>query len=199
MLDAINEFLQGPTPQAWLENAVKQPDILLIDHAHCEKKAASTALSLMYRYPEKTALLKTMSPLAREELLHFEKVLAVLESRNIPYRHLSPSRYAQSLFKHAERFEPQRLVDTLIIGAFIEARSCERFHALVPHVDTSLAKFFTSLLKSEARHFLDYLELAKLYATAPIDERIVYFKALEYGLITETDEAFRFHSGPCQD
>ncbi len=189
------EFLPCATPGAWVEWALREQDILLIDHAHCEKKAASTALNLMFRYVDRPELLDKLSQLAREELLHFEQVLALMRERQVIYGHLSPSRYAQGLRQHVCTSEPGRLVDTLIVGALIEARSCERFAALAPHVDESLGRYYRYLLKSESRHFQDYLDLARLYAEEPIDGRIDMFRAVEKTLIEEPDRLFRFHSG----
>ena len=191
----LRDFLPCPTPDAWIGWALAHPDILLIDHAHCEKKAASTALNLMFRYVDRPALLDNLSQLAREELLHFEQVVGMMRQRGITYDHLSPSRYAQGLRRHARTSEPGRLVDTLIIGALIEARSCERFAALAPHVDEELGRYYRYLLKSESRHFEDYLRLARLYADGPIDERLAFFKEKERALIEEPDLEFRFHSG----
>ncbi|MBF5055540.1 tRNA-(ms(2)io(6)a)-hydroxylase [Alcanivorax sp. 521-1] len=191
----LRDFLPCPTPDAWIRWALAHPDILLIDHAHCEKKAASTALNLMFRYVDRPELLDNLSQLAREELLHFEQVVGMMRERGVTYDHLSPSRYAQGLRRHARTSEPGRLVDTLIIGALIEARSCERFAALAPHVDAELGRYYRYLLKSESRHFEDYLSLARLYADGPIDDRLVFFKEKERALIEEPDDTFRFHSG----
>ncbi|WP_166265583.1 tRNA-(ms[2]io[6]A)-hydroxylase [Marinobacter caseinilyticus] len=199
MPDALSEiiqFLPCRTPERWLENALAAPDIMLIDHAHCEKKAASTALSLMYRYVDSPELLKKMSRLAREELRHFEQVLAIMKKRQVTYDHLTPARYAAGLRKAIRTDEPARLVDTLIVGAIIEARSCERFAALAPHLDETLAAFYTGLLKSEARHYRDYLTLAEQAAGKAIDDRVAVFTALEKDLIEQPDTEFRFHSGP---
>lgn len=190
------EFLPCPSPDEWVNWALENPELLLNDHAHCEKKAASTAMSLMYRYVDRDNLLHKMSRLAREELLHFEQVHKLMRKRGITYEHLSASRYADGLRKHIRTHEPARLVDTLIIGAFVEARSCERFAVLAPHLDDELSKFYLSLLKSEARHFEDYLALAEEYAGVSIDDRIEFFRDLEFKLITEPDEEFRVHSGP---
>ncbi|WP_219701966.1 tRNA-(ms[2]io[6]A)-hydroxylase [Marinomonas lutimaris] len=192
------EFLPCESPEAWVNWALENQTLLLNDHAHCEKKAASTAMSLMYRYVDRDNLLHKMSRLAREELLHFEQVHKIMRKREITYDHLSASRYADGLRKHIRTHEPARLVDTMIIGAFVEARSCERFAALAPHLDEELSKFYISLLKSEARHFEDYLELAKEYSNEPIDDRVAFFRDLEEKLITEPDEEFRMHSGPPQ-
>ena len=190
------EFLPCESPNAWVSWALENQTLLLIDHAHCEKKAASTAMSLMYRYVDRDNLLHKMSRLAREELLHFEQVHKIMRNRDVAYEHLSASRYADGLRKHIRTHEPARLVDTMIIGAFVEARSCERFAALAPHLDEELSKFYISLLKSEARHFEDYLELAKEYANEPIEARIEFFRELEHKLIIEPDTEFRMHSGP---
>ncbi|MDL0429958.1 tRNA-(ms[2]io[6]A)-hydroxylase [Marinobacter sp. TBZ242] len=195
-LSAIHEFLPCRTPQRWIENALANQDLLLIDHAHCEKKAASTALSLMYRYVDNTDLLNRMSRLAREELRHFEQVLAIMSKRGVRYDHLTPARYAAGLRKEVRAEDPGRLVDVLIVGAIIEARSCERFAALAPHLDDELASFYNGLLKSEARHYRDYLALAEQAAAGPVTDRVTTFLALEKQLIESPDTEFRFHSGP---
>lgn len=188
-------FLPCATPMGWIEAALANQTLLLIDHAQCEKKAASTAMSLMYRYVDRPLLLIKMSQLAREELLHFEQVVKLMEERGIPYRHLNASRYADGLRQHVKRDDPQRLVDMLIVGAFIEARSCERFARLIPHLDIELAKFYRSLVKSEGRHYEDYLMLAQRFADGPIESRIAFFADRERELIETPDETFRFHSG----
>ena len=195
-LQEIHEFLPCRTPEQWIENALANQDVMLIDHAHCEKKAASTALSLMYRYVDNTDLLNKMSRLAREELRHFEQVLAIMKQRGVTYTHLSPARYAAGLREAVRADDPGRLVDVLIVGAIIEARSCERFAALAPHLDEKLADFYNSLLKSEARHYQDYLKLAKQANGGPVEERVAEFVAIEQKLIEEPDSEFRFHSGP---
>ncbi len=201
MIDHILEFLPCATPQAWLDEALVQLDILLIDHANCEKKAAATAMNLMYRHTRQTELLKKMSQLAREELLHFQQVVEIMEERNIEYKRISPSRYASALRDMISAEENQQFIDTLIVGAIIEARSCERFAALIPLLDEDLAKFYGSLLKSESRHYQDYLSLAALYSEQNIDSRLGAFLEKEAELITSPDEVFRFHSGvpPAQD
>ncbi len=197
-LAAVREFLPCATPGAWFQCALENQTILLIDHANCEKKAAATAMSLMYRHTTHTELLRKMSQLAREELLHFQQVVELMAARSITYTQLGPSRYAAGLSELVERQYNAALVDTLIMGAFIEARSCERFAGLIPLLDESLGKFYRSLLKSEARHFQDYLELAALYHDAPIDDRVARFAEKEQELVCEPDTTFRFHSGPVQ-
>ncbi len=195
-LQEIHDFLPCRTPATWIENALANQDLLLIDHAHCEKKAASTALSLMYRYVDNTNLLNKMSRLAREELRHFEQVLAIMVKRGVAYTHLTPSRYAAGLREPVRKDDPGRLVDVLIVGAIIEARSCERFAALAPFLDEKLADFYNSLLKSEARHYQDYLKLAEQANGGPVSGRLAEFLALEQPLIEMPDSEFRFHSGP---
>ena len=189
------DFLRCSTPDAWVAQALEHPEELLIDHANCEKKAASTALNLMFRYTDKPDLLQNMSRLAREELRHFEQVTALMQRRGVVYRGLSASQYAQRLRQHVRTTEPGRLIDTLIVGAFIEARSCERFAKLAPHLDAELGDFYRSLLKSEARHYQDYLKLAGKYAQGPIDERVAFFAEVEAEAVMADDSEFRFHSG----
>jgi len=201
-VDNIKSFLFCETPEAWIAFAVRPENLslLLIDHANCEKKAASTAVNLIYRYIDKFDVMIKMSKLAREELRHFEQVLALLKKRNLTFEAVSPSRYAGSMHKHVRSHEPKRLVDAMIVGAIIEARSCERFAALAPHLDKDLKKFYESLLKSESRHFKDYLALAQKYnhgegSDEGIDDRVRFFLEVERELIESPDTEFRFHSG----
>lgn len=184
------------TPQAWVDWALANPDILLVDHANCEKKAASTALNLMYRYVGHHRLLTRLSRLAREELRHFEQVIALMKARGVDYPQLSAARYAGQLRQGVRSHEPARLIDTLLVGAIIEARSCERFAALVPVLDEELAAFYASLLKSESRHFMDYLKLAEeLGSREEVARRLPVLLQAERELIESTDTEFRFHSG----
>ncbi len=192
----VNSFLRCPTPDAWLEKAVKELPILLIDHANCEKKAASTALNLMYRHVDQTEMILRLSKLAREELRHFEQVVAILKERNISYAQISSARYAGELRKSVRSHEPARLIDILIVSAIVEARSCERFSRLIEVLDEELAAFYASLLKSEARHFKVYLRLAEQIAEGTdIEDRVAHFLDEDQRLITSPDAEFRFHSG----
>jgi tRNA-(ms[2]io[6]A)-hydroxylase len=198
VLQEIEKFLPCNTPQLWIENALKNPELLLIDHANCEKKAASTALNLMYRYVDNFDLLNKMSRLAREELRHFEQVIAIMKRRNIEYRQISASRYAVKLREAVRPNDPDKLVDILIVGALIEARSCERFARIAPFLDDELQSFYLSLLKSEGRHFKDYLTLAGTVASqSQINARLNVFLDIEKELVESPDTEFRFHSGPC--
>ena len=199
LMAGIQAFLPCTTPDAWVAMALQHdPEAtLLIDHANCEKKAAATALSLMHRHTDNPVLLNKMSRLAREELRHFEQVIKIMSARGVTYEPLSASRYAQGLHKGVRRQEPGRLIDTLIVGALIEARSCERFARLAPELDMELGDFYFSLLKSEARHYADYLRLAEsLAGGAHLGDRLDYFRGLEVELVESADTEFRFHSGP---
>lgn len=192
----IQAFLSCPTPQAWVACALDNQEILLVDHANCEKKAASTALNLIYRHVDHYKLLTKLSRLAREELRHFEQVIAIMKARNIDYSQISASRYAGALRQQVRTHEPARLVDTLLIAAIIEARSCERFAVLAPELDAELGEFYFSLLKSEARHFTDYLKLAReIGCRAEVEQRLPELLACERALIEDPDTEFRFHSG----
>jgi tRNA 2-(methylsulfanyl)-N6-isopentenyladenosine37 hydroxylase len=216
--EEIIAFLGCQTPQSWLEEAAERIPDLLIDHAQCEKKAASSAMQLMFRYPEDEELANAMSRLAREELRHFEQVLKIMQDKGVADRKQSAARYASELKEHIRKTEPGRLVDSLIVGAFIEARSCERFAGLVPFLDDSLALFYGGLLESEGRHYQSYLALAscrwmaacaatngtKLSAPtssqlqsweAEFEARIAWFRNIERQLIESVDNFFRFHSG----
>lgn len=193
--NSIEEFLLCPTPTAWLEKAKSSIEILLVDHAHCELKAASTALSLIFKYPQYQSMCIALSKLAREELLHYEKVMRIMKKRGIAFKHLSAARYASCLLKHQRPQEPEKIVDVLIIASIIEARSCERFMALLPLLDEELSQFYHSLVKSEARHFNSYLKFAAQISDTPIAERITYLLEKEKALIESSDQDFRFHSG----
>jgi tRNA-(ms[2]io[6]A)-hydroxylase len=195
---AVGRFLEVATPRSGLNEACRLLPELLLDHANCELKAASTALGFIYRYPDKTQLSSSMSRLAREELRHFEQVRKVLDDRNIAFRRLSASRYASALRQAVRPHEPERLMDMLMVGALIEARSCERFGALVPLLPADLASFYKGLLASEARHFEHYLGFARTecrIGDQEFDKRLAELLALENTLVTDPDAQFRFHSG----
>ncbi|CAI8745846.1 tRNA 2-(methylsulfanyl)-N(6)-isopentenyladenosine(37) hydroxylase [Pseudomonas sp. IT-P12] len=196
ILPEIHEFLGCRTPDGWVRAALADQETLLIDHKNCEFKAASTALSLIAKYHSHVDLINMMSRLAREELVHHEQVMRLMKKRKVELRQLSAGRYASGLRKVVRSHEPVKLVDTLVVGAFIEARSCERFEALVPHLDEELGKFYFGLLKSEARHFQGYLKLAYQYCDArDIAQVIERVRAAEQELIESPDVEFRFHSG----
>jgi|UniRef100_B1JBI8 tRNA-(ms[2]io[6]A)-hydroxylase len=192
----IDAFLGCKTPDAWIEAAIADQETLLIDHKNCEFKAASTALSLIAKYNTHLDLINMMSRLAREELVHHEQVLRLMKRRGVPLRPVSAGRYASGLRRLVRAHEPVKLVDTLVVGAFIEARSCERFAALVPHLDEELGTFYHGLLKSEARHYQGYLKLAHQYGDeADIAQRVQRVREAEAELILSADQELRFHSG----
>ena len=250
LVQPIHTFLRCPTPTRWIEIA-SQPehlDILLLDHLHCELKAAQSAAFLIRRYapesllaanvldwlkpyedyvyrgigdgtfsgtqglsksaehtrgddPVVNELISKMVLLIKEELHHFEQVLAIMSRRGISIAPISAARYAGGMRRHIRTHEPASFIDKLIVGAYIEARSCERFAALAPHVDSELSKFYISLLRSEARHFEDYLQLAHMLGaqagvpTQSVVDRVNVFAGVEAELIQREDSEFRFHSG----
>jgi tRNA-(ms[2]io[6]A)-hydroxylase len=203
LMQPVIEFLGCQTPQAWLNEALNNLELLMQDHANCEKKAAGTAMNLMFRYSFFTDLQVKLAQLVREEMLHYEQVLELMKKRGQEWKAVSAGRYAGELRKQITTYEPEALIDVLIIGAFVEARSCERFHALAPHVDDELGRYYRYLLKSESRHFEDYLALAlEVAQTAKmknpeedIQQRIVQIREVEKNLILSADKVFRFHSG----
>ncbi|WP_313596936.1 tRNA-(ms[2]io[6]A)-hydroxylase [Psychrobacter sanguinis] len=217
----IHDFLGAPTPKAWLDAAVHDLPTLIQDHANCEKKAAGTAMNLIFRYEFHQELQMKLAQLIREEMLHYEQVVGIMEERGQKWRHLPASRYAKGMLKHKRTYEPAAMIDILIIGAFIEARSCERFAALSDVIeDEKLAKYYRYLLKSESRHYEDYISLARSLEpkkgatvdlealskatngsintneeTMNVDQRIAFFREIEAELITSPDSELRFHSG----
>ncbi|TRY29213.1 tRNA isopentenyl-2-thiomethyl-A-37 hydroxylase MiaE [Aliiglaciecola sp. M165] len=243
LLLPISDFLKCPTPQSWIDEAIKPENLptLLVDHANCELKAAQTAMLLLRRYAvdkdSGDALLAWLKPyedfvyrkvgngdfsdhvnlskklisksnfehgdeliskmvlLIKEELHHFQQVWEIMQSRGVEYDNLTASRYARGMMKHVRTHEPAKLIDTLICGAYIEARSCERFAKLAPHLDQELNTFYVSLLRSEARHFQDYLNLAQKVSVEDITQRVDFFAKEEAQLIDSDDNEFRFHSG----
>jgi tRNA-(ms[2]io[6]A)-hydroxylase len=196
---AISDFLAVATPDAWIGQARQRIPELLLDHANCELKAASTALGFLYRYPDRAQLAQRMSRLAREELRHFEQVRAIMLEMGVEFDRISASRYAGELRKAVRPDEPHKLLDLLLVGAFIEARSCERFAKLAPQLPQQLGRFYSGLLASESRHFEHYIALAQQatgIAAAALSSRLEELRNLEAALITQPDTEFRFHSGP---
>lgn len=242
LLAPIEQFLQCATPSRWLQQAScpQMLSILLIDHMHCELKAAQSAAFLLRRYAldedsaaallawlkpyedftyrrlgdgvfsekknaligqltakdGKTDLLDKMVRLIKEELHHFEQVLEFIRQRDIELVNVTAAGYATGMLRHVRTYEPAALVDKLIVGAYIEARSCERFAKLAPLLDAELNKFYVSLLRSEARHYQDYLALARQVAGGDISERVAFFGQVEAQLILAESPELRFHSGP---
>jgi len=192
-----NSILRAATPRAWVDAAVEDLPTLLVDHANCEKKAASTALALIFAYPEDRTLNIALSRLAREELKHFEQVERLMKRLGVPHQRLKPGRYASELRKLVRTHEPQRKLDLMIVHALIEARSCERFRLLSKHLPEAVRDLYQQLERSEARHFEIYLEFAEREFDAPdIAARLELIATREAVLATQPDRELRFHSGP---
>ena len=188
--------LLAPTPACWVEAACAQWQDLLLDHAYCEKKAASTAVALIFAYPECARQNLALARLAREELRHFEQVTRMMGRLGVPFRRLHPGRYASRLRAALYTHEPRRRLDLMLSGALIEARSCERFALLSTRLPDPLGGFYADLERAESRHCELYLELAAdAAAGADWRPRLAELAALEAELIVAPDEQLRFHSG----
>ena len=188
--------LQSETDERWLCQVDQDLESVLIDHAHCERKAAATAMSLITSYVENETLCRAMTEIVNEELEHFQLVLELLKRRGIRFRRLPPSSYGKRLHELVAKNEPHRAVDRLLVASLIEARSCERFSRLSEHVtDSELAEFYASLFESEARHHTTYVKLAYAYADEPIvHQRLNELAAAEADIIRQGDEFARMHS-----
>jgi tRNA 2-(methylsulfanyl)-N6-isopentenyladenosine37 hydroxylase len=190
------EVLLAATPPEWVDAAVEGWRELLVDHANCEKKAASTAVALIFAYPEDVELGLALSRLAREELRHFEQVQSAMTELNVAFIRQKPGRYAAGLRKELRTSEPGRKLDLLLSGALIEARSCERFRLLAERLPAPLGKFYGRLAESEARHFELYVGLARQRHPEEWEPRLKKLAEIEAGLATSQDHELRFHSGP---
>jgi len=188
--------LAAPTDPAWTARALAHLDEVLLDHAHCEKKAAGTAVQLLFRYPEHRFLQEPLSRLAREELVHFEEVMRRLEARGVAFGRQRPSPYAGRLRKSLRTSEPERLIDTLLCCSLIEARSCERFKLLAEAVEEpELAFFWGGLLDSEARHHQIYVELACRLASEPeVRGRLAELAEREAAILSDAPPLPRMHT-----
>jgi tRNA 2-(methylsulfanyl)-N6-isopentenyladenosine37 hydroxylase len=189
-------ILLAATPHEWVLAAAERWRELLLDHANCEKKAASTALALIFAYPEDRPLVLALSRLAREELRHFEQVQRMMASLGVVFARQRPGRYAAGLRAQLRTSLQGRKLDLLLMGALIEARSCERFRLLTPHLPEPLAGFYRQLADSEARHYQLYVQFAQLTAPEEWRGRLAALADCEAHLATAPDEELRFHSGP---
>lgn len=189
-------FLQQPTSEAWLHQALNHLDTILLDHSHCERKAAGVALNLMFRYPSSEKLVRSLTAIAKEELEHFEQVNQILEERGIALRPLAPPPYGAGLTKHIRIQEPDRLLDALLVSALIEARSHERLGLLGAHCpDPKLARFYRSLMASEARHYGAYWMLATTYSDrSAVEKRLEELAVVESNLLSTLHPEPRVHS-----
>jgi tRNA-(ms[2]io[6]A)-hydroxylase len=190
------KWLAAPSSPAWLEQAVAHPDLLLIDHAHCERKAAGVALQLMFRYPSDGPLAAALSPLAREELEHFERVQALLQRRDIGLRPLAAPPYGAALAGRVRRDEPARMLDSLLVAGLIEARSHERMGLLAAHSpDPELRELYGDLLASEARHFGLYWVLCEQrWPRSQVVARLEELAAFEAAQLAALHPEPRMHS-----
>jgi tRNA 2-(methylsulfanyl)-N6-isopentenyladenosine37 hydroxylase len=189
-------ILLAPTPLAWVADALAQRDALLLDHANCEKKAASTALALIFAYPQDVPLSLALAQLAREELRHYAQVTRAMRALGVPFARTRPGRYALELRRAVRSGEPGRKLDLLLVSALIEARSAERFGLLAPQLAAPLARLYANLGSAEARHFELYLGFARACAPHEWQARLRQLAAREAQLATTPDGALRFHSGP---
>lgn len=189
--------LAAATSERWTQRALEDLDAVLLDHAHCEKKAAGMAVRLLFRYPQHTFLQEPVSRLAREELGHFEEVLRFMQARGVAFARQKPSAYAGKLRQRLRVDDPEHLVDMLVCCALIEARSCERFGLLAESVpDAELARFYSGLLAAEARHHRIYLELAEEIATPEsVRERLAELAEWEAEVVSAESAIVRMHSG----
>jgi tRNA 2-(methylsulfanyl)-N6-isopentenyladenosine37 hydroxylase len=190
------KFLQQPTHAAWLEQALANLDTILLDHSHCERKAAGVALNLMFRYPSNHKLVRMLTAVAQEELEHFELVNQWLERRGIPLGPLAAPPYGAGLNAQIRRQEPERLLDTLLVSGLIEARSHERLGLLGQHCpEPELAQFYRGLMASEARHYGIYWLLATHYFDPDeVQRRLLTLAAVESELLATLHPEPRIHS-----
>ncbi|TWT87087.1 tRNA-(MS[2]IO[6]A)-hydroxylase (MiaE) [Pseudobythopirellula maris] len=189
--------LKSETDRRWFDQVDSDLNAVLIDHAHCEKKAAGTALNLIFAYVEDEELCREMTEIVNEELEHFHMVLELLKKRGVKFRRMTPSTYGRKLNDLVRKQEPQRAVDRLLVAGLIEARSCERFRSLAEHVaeDKELSEFYQSLFESEARHHTTYTRLAKHFAPEDIVmQRLDELAGLEAEILAASDDPPRMHS-----
>ena len=188
--------LHSPSSARWLAQVDAGLDEILVDHAHCEKKAAGVAMNLLFSYVDQVPLARAMTEIVNEELTHFHLVLDLLERRGIRFRKLSPSSYGQRLHAVVRKEEPARAIDRLLVAGLIEARSCERFALLRDHVaDAELRDFYGSLFESEARHHATYVRLAcDVAPEETVRERLHWLAAEEAAIIAQGDPVARMHS-----
>ena len=189
------KFLQQPTSDEWIDQALANLDTILLDHSHCERKAAGVALNLMFRYPSSTRLVRQLTAIAREELEHFELVNQILERRGIPLAPLSPPPYGAGLKAQIRSQEPDRMLDSLLVSSLIEARSHERLGLLATHLeDAELAQFYRSLMSSEARHYGVYWVLATTYCDRDlVTTRLQELATIESQLLATLHSEPRIH------
>ncbi|WP_205370515.1 tRNA-(ms[2]io[6]A)-hydroxylase [Thermoleptolyngbya sp. PKUAC-SCTB121] len=190
------KFLKEPTSTAWVEQAIAHLDTILLDHSHCERKAAGAALNLMFRYPSSAKLVRSLTAIAQEELEHFEQVNQWLDRRGVALAPLSAPPYGAGLSSQIRRQEPHRMLDSLLVSALIEARSHERLGLLAQHCpDAELAQFYRGLMASEARHYGAYWTLAATYFDPDtVNRRLAELAEVESALLATLHPEPRIHS-----
>ncbi len=188
--------LQSATSPDWLARVQVRLDEVLIDHAHCEKKAAGTAMNLIFAYVDRVELVRRLSEIVTEELSHFHQVLDLLAERGVRFRRLPPSGYGRRLGELIRKDEPGKAIDRLLVAALIEARSCERFALLRDGVaDRHLGAFYGRLFESEARHHATYVQMACLFGREDaVRRRLEELAAAEAEIIAAEPEPVRMHS-----
>jgi tRNA-(ms[2]io[6]A)-hydroxylase len=188
--------LHSKTSPRWLASVEANLDEVLLDHAHCEKKAAGVAMNLIFAYVDRVELVKELSAIVVEELEHFQMVIDLLAARGVPFRRLKPSAYGQKLGDLVRKQEPGKAVDRLLVAGLIEARSCERFAILKDQLsDRTLADFYAGLFESEARHHSTYVRLAKLFDDdVEVNARLEELADAEAAIVAEGESAARMHS-----
>lgn len=190
--------LHSESTKRWLVQVDNHLDELLLDHAHCERKAASTAMNLMNAYTENLDICREMATIVEEELEHFFMVIDILKTRDIPFRRIAPGPYGRKLTALIRQNDPNRAVDRLLVASLIESRSCERFRLLADHVadrEPELSAFYAGLFESEARHHTTYVKLAEHFASREmVRERLTELSKLESEIIAEGSELPRMHS-----
>ena len=188
--------LKSASKERWLKQVDEHLDEMLIDHAHCEKKAAGCAMNLIFAYVENQTLCRELTEIVNEELEHFQMVLDLLAEYQIPFRRLKPGPYGRKLNDLVRKFEPHKAIDRLLVASLIEARSCERFELLSRHVkDKKLADFYASLFESEARHHTTYVRMAKMFGPDDqVKERLHELSELEAQIVEQGSDLPRMHS-----
>jgi len=190
------KHLSSLTSDEWIHLALSNPIEILIDHAHCERKAAGVAIQLMFRYPAEPNLAEVLSPIAREELEHFEKILYFLKDLGHSLKAIKPPPYGAELAKSIRKEEPNRMLDSFLIAGLIEARSHERLSLLALNSENKSFKvLYESLLESEARHFGIYWKLAKTkFPKEETYKRLDELSKVESEILSKTFFLPRVHS-----
>jgi len=194
----VGTILQSSTHPRWFASSAADLQLLLSDHLHCERKAAENALSLVRRYPHRGTSVAQLSRLAHEETSHVVQVAALMARRGWTPRADTPNQYARALLAEVRGQEPGRLLDALLVAAFIEARSHERLMLLARGFDAAgedeLARFYAALGDAEERHAEIFLELGQaLVPDATFHDRLAFFATRETEILAALPHAPRIH------